>query len=566
MTKPIEIKKSNLENRLSPFGLVKNDFLMKGVAMDNPDGTVRKVDFHIIEEDKKTGDVLINFIDLYRTAVQFDNEAVKTGKSCVLYQKRRLAEPKGNIKYQNPKGQPTRPFFPPLVIDTFSNEKKVINHLVIVEGEFKALFTSKLLGIHIIAIAGIWNFTDKNKELHPEINALLENCEVRNITILYDGDARNISEKNIDTDATGRPMSFFRSAETFRACLRDKRVDIFYAEIKSDSHDTEPKGIDDLLAVHLDKYEEITKELLSTNTRKKYWKYLFKVNITSSVNRLRKHFHLHDVQSFYDFHQDIIGDEKFVFRGSRYQYNEAENKVLIILSEAASQYMRVGDTYYKVYEALDARRQPFQKRATRNKGTITDGHGKDIIQQIPKYDGFCNIPYYLDFQKEYNNEYNMQHELPYAPFDSKVTEKDIPNIITMAKHIFGSGEIEYKDHTFKEYELGLDYLQLLLFNRNIKNIPIVGNIRVGNVKEPIRLEMLTSSKYITFMERSILSDFSPTRNSGILLFNDFMEERIGIQAGLFRNAGDNGNDISANNGYVFTGRASGLPIKKKNQL
>ncbi len=94
----------------------------------------------------------------------------------------------------------------------------------------------------------------------------------------------------------------------------------------------------------------------------------------------------------------------------------------------------------------------------------------------------------------------------------------------------------------------------------IKNVPVVGNIRVGNVKEPIRLEMLTSSKYITFMERSIHSDFSPTRNNGILLFNDFLDKRLSAQAGLFRNAGNNGNDIMANDGYTFTGRVTGLAI------
>jgi len=94
----------------------------------------------------------------------------------------------------------------------------------------------------------------------------------------------------------------------------------------------------------------------------------------------------------------------------------------------------------------------------------------------------------------------------------------------------------------------------------IKNVPVVGNIRVGNVKEPIRLEMLTSSKYVTFMERSIHSDFSPTRNNGILLFNDFLDKRFSAQAGLFRNAGNNGNDVMANDGYTFTGRITGLPI------
>ena len=88
---------------------------------------------------------------------------------------------------------------------------------------------------------------------------------------------------------------------------------------------------------------------------------------------------------------------------------------------------------------------------------------------------------------------------------------------------------------------------------------------MGNVKEPFRLEMLTSSKYITFLERSLISDFSPTRNNGIILFNDFFNKRFSYQAGLFRNAKGNGNDITANDGYTFTGRVSGLPINDSNK-
>lgn len=101
----------------------------------------------------------------------------------------------------------------------------------------------------------------------------------------------------------------------------------------------------------------------------------------------------------------------------------------------------------------------------------------------------------------------------------------------------------------------------------LKNIPIIGNVRVGNVKEPFRFEMLTSSKYITFMERSLISDYSPTRNNGIIFFNEFVDKKIGMQAGLFRNAdGKTGNDKQANDGYVFTGRVTGLPINNIEKL
>lgn len=91
-----------------------------------------------------------------------------------------------------------------------------------------------------------------------------------------------------------------------------------------------------------------------------------------------------------------------------------------------------------------------------------------------------------------------------------------------------------------------------------RNIPVVGNIRVGNVKEPIRLEILTSSNYITFLERSFLGDFAPIRNSGLLIFNEVCKNRIAYQAGIFRNADDSGNDLFAGSGYVFTGRLTGL--------
>ncbi|MCK0130423.1 OprO/OprP family phosphate-selective porin [Flavobacteriaceae bacterium F08102] len=94
----------------------------------------------------------------------------------------------------------------------------------------------------------------------------------------------------------------------------------------------------------------------------------------------------------------------------------------------------------------------------------------------------------------------------------------------------------------------------------IRDLPGVGTLRIGHVKEPIRLSGLTSSKYNTFMERSFLNDFSQTRNNGLLVFNDFINNRLSYQLGYFRNSDKNGNNTAVNKGYVFTGRFSGLPI------
>ncbi|MEN8185725.1 MAG: porin [Bacteroidota bacterium] len=134
--------------------------------------------------------------------------------------------------------------------------------------------------------------------------------------------------------------------------------------------------------------------------------------------------------------------------------------------------------------------------------------------------------------------------------------------------LFTSGTI-YKNVVFK---LNMDFAggsaKMKDAYIGVKNIPFVGNILVGHMKEPIRFEALTSSKYITFMERGILSDVPQERNNGILLFNEFLDNRLGIQTGFFRNADGFGNDKEAEGGHAFTSRLTYLPVKndEKEQL
>ena len=97
----------------------------------------------------------------------------------------------------------------------------------------------------------------------------------------------------------------------------------------------------------------------------------------------------------------------------------------------------------------------------------------------------------------------------------------------------------------------------------VRNIHGIGTVRIGNVKEPFRLEALTSSKYITFMERSLSISVSQERNNGILLFNDFANKRLAAQIGFFRNSDAVGNNKKANNSYALTARVSGIPYQNK---
>ncbi len=91
-----------------------------------------------------------------------------------------------------------------------------------------------------------------------------------------------------------------------------------------------------------------------------------------------------------------------------------------------------------------------------------------------------------------------------------------------------------------------------------KKVPYVGNIRVGHFKEPFSLEELTSSNYITFMERSLVNTFVPSRNVGVMLHDTLMDDRMTWAAGVFRQTDDFG-DGTGGRDYNATARITGLP-------
>jgi len=133
---------------------------------------------------------------------------------------------------------------------------------------------------------------------------------------------------------------------------------------------------------------------------------------------------------------------------------------------------------------------------------------------------------------------------------------------------FNSGSI----YNNVKYKLQLDFAGGKISFKDVYmtlgGIPVVGNLKVGHFKEPFRLEALTSSKYITFLERSFPTNMSQERNAGIMFYNDFMNKNISVQVGLFRNADSAGNDKTADDGYALTSRVTGLVLnnKEKHQL
>ena len=119
-----------------------------------------------------------------------------------------------------------------------------------------------------------------------------------------------------------------------------------------------------------------------------------------------------------------------------------------------------------------------------------------------------------------------------------------------AQYDFAGGDVGFKDV----------YL-------GIKNIPIAGTLLVGQMHEPFSLEELTSSNYITFMERSLPTGaFSPSRQSGIRVNNTLLDRRMTWALGAFY--GDTDDDGDSNFDDItnidLTMRVTGLPIYSDN--
>jgi len=89
-------------------------------------------------------------------------------------------------------------------------------------------------------------------------------------------------------------------------------------------------------------------------------------------------------------------------------------------------------------------------------------------------------------------------------------------------------------------------------------------IRIGNFKEPFSLETLTSSKNITFLERSYIDNFSPDRHMGVSYTR--WGGHWSASVGVF---GQTAGDIDAtgrSEGYAGTGRVTFAPLLGARQV
>jgi phosphate-selective porin OprO/OprP len=100
----------------------------------------------------------------------------------------------------------------------------------------------------------------------------------------------------------------------------------------------------------------------------------------------------------------------------------------------------------------------------------------------------------------------------------------------------------------------------------LKDIPVLGNIRVGNQQNWISFEHIESVYFLDFMERAPIMDaFSGPSNNGyapgISVFNNTPDQMAGLQLGVYKNnLYDSGFTFNIGDAWVYGGRGVWTPL------
>jgi len=126
----------------------------------------------------------------------------------------------------------------------------------------------------------------------------------------------------------------------------------------------------------------------------------------------------------------------------------------------------------------------------------------------------------------------------------------------VARHMAFSVQFEFADDQFNIKDIWY----------SVEDIPFLGTVFVGHLKEPFSLEELTGSQSLTFMERSLPTRaLAIGRNAGLMVQNSGLDGRLYWSGGVFLNIGDVKNEsdlLDAFNqaaGYNLTARIAGIP-------
>lgn len=475
-----DLKPSYFKTRMDELGITPELNSIELFATDPTFDTERKGKFSIFYPDEHDN-ICIRVFNIKREIIYYldkrSDNPTSTSNRYKQFILKRLKTPveytengrTKHKKYDIPKGAGTFPFITPGLIEKYE-KGETIDTLVLTEGYFKA-FKGYIHGLDIIGLSSITHIKDKETEtMYTDVIEIIQKCKVKTVIVLYDGDCRNISLQALSDgdDLYTRPAIFLASITKVADLLKDYKVSIYFASVASEDIEENPKGLDDLYIsqseqlANIKGYEKvISDDLISIS---KPTRYFHRFNVTANTSAISKFFHIQNINDFYAFHQPQIKEQPFVYRGTKFVWNESKKVCDIIVPSEVLDYFRVGDNYYKFVKVPNKYKQQELRIVSRQLGTIkTLLPRADYIKHIPYYEEFCNVPDHVTYTQVLNNCFNL-----YSKFEHDPEEADCSIILDFCKHIFGP-----------QYELGLDYVQLL-YQQPWQKLPILCLVSTEN--------------------------------------------------------------------------------------
>lgn len=248
----------------------------------------------------------------------------------------------------------------------------------------------------------------------------------------------------------------------------------------------------------------------------------------------------------------------------------------VLACPAAAQEVDVQDLLRK-YEALQQKVEKQDQRIAELEEGKTAEAKTNLLQALKDLEGDNSMKV---FWKEglrlesYNGDFNLRiggrimFDMGWSTDDDSASRSNIGNQTDWFEfrraRLYTQGDI----YGNIKYKLQLDFADGSLStkdayiaivtkgHRYLENV--VDEVKFGHFKEPFSLNELTSSKYITFIERATpVSLLAPSRNPGAAVSKYWSDHQVGYAAGIFKSADDG--EAAYDGGYAFTGRVTWAP-------
>jgi len=192
-----------------------------------------------------------------------------------------------------------------------------------------------------------------------------------------------------------------------------------------------------------------------------------------------------------------------------------------------------------------------------------DAQARNAIITFESKDG--NYKFWMDNRVMFDGAY----------FFDQDTYNGVGNGVTIRRARLAVKAILHKNW-YGEVDMDLAGSQLELKDAYIKYTNDAGdlNLKAGHFREGFSMETTTTSRYVTFVERSLPSKFSPSRHLGFQL--NYMKEKYLFAGGVHFNtigdteetefAQDANKDNSTDEGYSLTGRFVYRPIYDQEKI